>query len=83
MNARSDVSSCANPKCHSKFVRFGDGELYVFPIADPQAWGLPPEAKQKVLWLCERCRSALSISLDRSRHLVQVVSRGKAAHRVA
>jgi hypothetical protein len=83
MDARSDVSTCANPKCHSKFVRFGDGELFVFPVADPKAWGLPQHAKQKVFWLCDKCCAALSVRLDRRHHLAQLVSRPHVTHRVA
>ena len=75
MNARSDVSTCANPTCDSKFVRFGEGELFVFPIADPEAWGLPPHAKQKVLWLCENCSLKMLVRLDRRRHEAFVISR--------
>jgi hypothetical protein len=83
MDARSDVSTCANPKCHQKFVRFGDGQLYVFPIADPQSWGLPTHAKQKVLWLCDKCCAALFVRLDRRRHLAQIINRPHARPRVA
>jgi hypothetical protein len=83
MDARSDVSTCANPKCHSKFVRFGDGELFVFPIADPQPWGLPTHAKQKVLWLCEKCCSSSFIRLDRRHHCAQIVSRRHVTQHVA
>jgi hypothetical protein len=83
MNTRADVSACANPECASKFVRFGEGELFVFPIADPNAWGLPSHAKQKVLWLCEKCSSVLFVRLDRRHHSAQIVSRPHATRRVA
>ncbi len=76
MDTKSDISRCAHPECRAKFARFGDGELFVFPIADPEEWGLPKHAKQKVLWLCERCCSRFYIRLDRRHHQAQIVSRG-------
>ncbi len=81
MNAKTDVSSCAYPKCGSKFVRFGDGELFVFPVADPNAWGLPQTAKQKVFWLCDSCCSKFYVRLDRRHHTAQVVNRPE-GHRI-
>lgn len=83
MDARSDISTCANPKCHSKFVRFGNGELYVFHVADPLAWGLPVHTKQKVLWLCEKCCNGFFVKLDRRHHSVQVLNRQQATHGAA
>ncbi len=83
MDARSDISACANPKCHSKFVRFGDGELYVFHVADPKAWGLPTHSNQKVLWLCEKCCHGFFVKLDRRHHSVQVIDRRRAAQGAA
>lgn len=75
MNARSDVSVCANPECQSKFVRFGEGELFVFAVNDPESWGLPLHVKQKVLWLCERCCSRYYVRFDRRHHSAQVIHR--------
>jgi hypothetical protein len=83
MDARTDLSACANPECSSKFVRFGDGELYVFHVADPQAWGLPSHAKQKVFWLCEKCSPGFFVRLDRRNHSAQVVSRRQFTHGAA
>jgi hypothetical protein len=75
MNARSDVSTCANPECKSKFVRLGDGELFVFPVPDPKAWGLPSGVRQKVFWLCDGCCSKLYVRFDRRHHSAQIVQR--------
>jgi hypothetical protein len=75
MDAKSDVSKCANPKCGSKFVRFGEGELFVFPLSDPHAWGLPAHVRQKVYWLCERCCTSYYIRLDRRHMAAQVIHR--------
>jgi hypothetical protein len=83
MDARSDLSKCANPHCNSKFVRFGDGELFVFHVADPQAWGLPSHAKQKILWLCNECCSTFFVRLDRRHHAAQIISRRHLAHGAA
>ncbi|HET9697222.1 MAG TPA: hypothetical protein VFP40_10180 [Terriglobales bacterium] len=83
MNANSDVSRCANPECKSKFVRFGDGELFVFPLTDPQAWDLPKHVKQKVYWLCDHCCSKFYVRLDRRHKAAQVVHRPESTRRVA
>lgn len=83
MNANSDVSKCANPKCASKFVRFGDGELFILSIHDPEAWGLPPQTKQKVFWLCPKCCDHYEVRFDRRHKTAQVVHRHVVTHRVA
>ena len=82
MHANSDVSTCANPACEGKFVRLGDGELSVFPITDPQAWGLPPHVKQKVIWLCNGCCEQYYVRIDRRHHCAQLV-RKTATRKVA
>ena len=83
MEARSDVSKCANPECKSKFTRLGDGELFVFAVPDPKAWGLPTHVKQKVFWLCDHCCGDHSIRIDRRHHLGQVVPRPGITRKVA
>lgn len=75
MNARADVATCANPECKSKFTRLGDGELFVFPVSDPKAWGLPPQVRQKVFWLCNHCCPKFHVRVDRRHHSAQVVQR--------
>jgi hypothetical protein len=83
MDARSDVSKCANPDCKSKFVRLGQGELFVFSVADPRAWGLPSHIKQKVFWLCDGCCTKYNVRIDRRHHLAQVVHKPVTTRRVA
>jgi hypothetical protein len=75
MNAKTDVSICARPECDSKFVRFGDGELFVFSVTDPKAWDLPPHAKQKVFWLCSHCCPDYYVRVDRKHHTAHVAHR--------
>lgn len=81
MEARSDVSTCANPNCRAKFNRLGDGELFVFHVTDPKAWGVPSHTKQKVFWLCDGCCTKYRIRLDHRHHVAQVVH--KAMRKVA
>jgi len=83
MDARSDVSMCANPECKSKFKRFGDGELFVFSVSDAKAWGLPAHVRQKVLWLCDGCCSKYYIRFDRRHHAAQIVHKPAATRKVA
>jgi len=68
-----DISSCANPKCGSEFKRLGGGNLTVYLVDDPVAWGLPEHIKQRALWLCDTCASQMYIRLDRLRHVVRFV----------
>ena len=67
------VSTCANDQCSARFDRLGKGKLAVFPISNPQAWGLPPSSRQKVVWLCDRCAEHYYVRLHRRAHSVQVV----------
>ncbi len=83
MEARSDVSGCANPECKSRFRKLGEGELFVFPVPDPKAWGLPPQVKQKVFWLCERCCDHYNVRIDRRHHMGQVVAKAGITRKVA
>ena len=83
MEARSDVSRCANPECKSRFSRLGDGELFVFHVSDPNAWGLPVHVKQKVFWLCDRCCGDYNVRIDRRHHMGQVVHKAGITRKVA
>jgi hypothetical protein len=67
-----DVNECANPSCSAKFLRLGEGHLSVFPVDDPNAWGLPKHSRQKAVWLCNECASTMYVRLDRRRHLIHV-----------
>ena len=73
MRQTSDLKTCANPECTKPFRRFGEGKIFVFPVEDPEHWGLPCHAKQKVVWLCSRCAATIYVRLDRKQHRVQVV----------
>jgi len=83
MNAKSDVAMCANPECKSKFVRLGAGELFVFSITDPQAWGLPSHVKQKVFWLCDGCCTKFYVRFDRRHHSAHIVHKAPVTRKVA
>lgn len=83
MNARSDVSACANPECKSKFTHLGDGELFVFHVEDPSKWGVSSHSKQKVFWLCDNCCEKFYVRLDRRNHSAHLVHRGEATRVVA
>jgi hypothetical protein len=70
-----DVNTCANPSCENKFLRMGEGCLSVFPVTDPALWGLPPNVKQKVVWICDQCSRSYYVRLDRRNHDVILVQR--------
>jgi hypothetical protein len=71
----SDIATCINPDCAQKFLRLGEGYLTAYDVSDPVAWGLPPYAKQKVVWICEECSRLYFIRLDRRHHTVSLVHR--------
>ena len=69
------LDKCANPRCKAEFKRLGPGRLYVFPISDPERWGLPKNSKQKVMWLCAECIRHKRILFDRQHAQAVVVDR--------
>lgn len=83
MDATNDVSKCAHPQCSHKFARLGDGELFVFPVHDPKAWGLSADTKQKVFWLCTTCCLKYRVRLDRRHQAAQLVRRAEVSRHAA
>jgi hypothetical protein len=69
------LGKCANPECQAEFKRLGTGRIYSLPVTDPQAWGLPPHVKQKVVWLCSKCAATNHVEFDKQHCRVLVVSR--------
>lgn len=69
------IGKCANPDCRAEFKRLGTGKIYTLPVTKPQAWGLPPSVKQKVVWLCAKCASGQEVEFDEQRFQVRVVRR--------
>ena len=77
------LRTCANHDCHTEFKRLGDGRIYTMPVTEPQAWGLPPHSKQKVVWLCGRCAMTKEVQFDRQHFQVLVMSRERASRKTA
>ncbi len=69
------LGKCANPECKTEFKRLGAGKIYTAPVKEPQAWGLPPHVKQKVVWLCARCAMTKHVEFDQQHCQVLIVSR--------
>jgi len=69
------LSKCANPDCSNQFKRLGSGKIYTLPVDDPKAWGLAPQVRQKVVWLCGKCAATREVAFDLVRHEVQVVGK--------
>jgi hypothetical protein len=69
------IGKCANPDCRTEFKRLGTGKIFTLPVTEPQAWGLPPNIRQKVVWLCAKCAMSKEVEFDREHFQVQVVSR--------
>ncbi|HSY12077.1 MAG TPA: hypothetical protein VK976_07800 [Verrucomicrobiae bacterium] len=79
----SGLGKCVNPGCSTEFKRLGTGKIYTLPVKLPQAWGLPPHVKQKVVWLCGKCSMNKRVEFDMQRCQVLVVSREQAHQRSA
>ncbi|MGB8889734.1 MAG: hypothetical protein WCC87_23625 [Candidatus Korobacteraceae bacterium] len=77
------IGKCANPECRVEFKRLGTGKIYTLPVSQPQAWGLPPNIKQKVVWLCAKCAMTKEVEFDREHFQVQVVNRHRAHQQTA
>lgn len=71
----SGLGKCANPDCHAEFKRLGTGKIYTLPVTSPQAWGLPPNVKQKVVWLCAHCALTREVEFDKQHCQVLLVQR--------
>jgi hypothetical protein len=69
------LDRCANGSCSEVFKRFSEGQLFMFPVKNPVAWGLPPGATQKLYWLCDGCKKNYSLHIDRGRKKARVVPR--------
>jgi hypothetical protein len=70
-----ELAKCANPGCKAEFKRLGTGTIYTLPVTESQAWGLPANVKQKVVWLCSKCAMTKQVEFDRQHHQVLVVRR--------
>ena len=71
----AELRKCANPECEAEFKRLGTGRIYTMPVSNPQAWGLPPHVRQKVVWLCAKCAAGNQVKFDTQHCQVLVVSR--------
>ncbi len=65
------VTKCANPSCSASFQYFRSGKLFLIelPRASSGAGDGNARAKAKRIeyfWLCERCSSELTVTVDGS-----------------
>jgi hypothetical protein len=74
---------CANADCTAEFKRLGTGKIYTLPVDRPEAWGLPPNIKQKVVWLCSKCAKTKEVEFDREHFQVLLVGRSSSSRRTA
>jgi hypothetical protein len=77
------IEKCANPDCRVEFKRLGTGKIYTLAVTQPQAWGLPANIKQKVVWLCSQCVSTKEVEFDEQHFQVRVVSRQRSQRQTA
>ncbi len=75
-----ELGKCVNPECTAEFKRLGTGKIYTLPVSHPQDWGLPPNVKQKVVWLCSKCATTSQVEFDEPHGQVLIVAR-RQAHR--
>jgi len=69
------LGKCANPECRCEFKRMGTGRIYTLQVKDPERWGLPTHAKQKVVWLCAKCDHYKKIKFDHEQAQVLLINR--------
>ncbi len=77
------LGKCANPDCKTEFKRLGTGKIYTLPVTEPQAWGLPPHIRQKVVWLCAKCAITRDVEFDREHFQVLVLRRDPSHRKMA
>ena len=71
------LGKCANQECTAEFKRLGTGKIYTLPVSKPAAWGLPPNVKQKVVWLCGKCALTNEVQFGREHYQVLVIARNR------
>jgi hypothetical protein len=79
----SSLGKCINPGCGAEFKRLGTGRIFTHPVKHPQAWGLPPNIKQKVVWLCGKCAQSHKVIFDHQRCQVLVLDHVRLHKRTA
>lgn len=75
-SAAPNLDKCACPQCTSKFKRLGTGKIFSLHVNNPESWGLAPDARQIVVWLCSKCVLRNDVKFDRQHHQVLVTSKG-------
>ena len=74
------LGKCANPECNTEFKRLGTGRVYSIYVTEPVRWGLPPNIRQKVVWLCSSCAKTKQVHFDREQCRVLVVNKHTKYH---
>jgi len=52
------VNTCANPRCHKRFRRLGEGRLF---LDDGKSVGKKTELIENSYWLCRHCAARYTI----------------------
>lgn len=77
------LGKCANPSCRTEFKRLGTGRIFSSHVKQPQAWGLPSDVHQKVVWLCGHCAASHRVVFDQQHCQVLVVNNERVRKRSA
>lgn len=66
------VGTCANRHCGAPFLYFRAGRLFTFDLNDaPSLEGRGADQRTvEHFWLCDRCASTLTLTLERGRGVV-------------
>jgi hypothetical protein len=84
MELKPEVRKCANPECNAAFRKLGEGTLTVLSVEEPGQVGLPPNIKQKAVWLCGKCAEHMYVHYDRQHHRIRIMdTRHRRHHQVA
>ena len=65
------VTKCANPSCNASFQYLRGGKLFLVDLhrshsgSEPDRTGAP-ERSVEYFWLCDRCSSELTVTVDTS-----------------
>jgi hypothetical protein len=68
------VSKCANPQCHNKFKRLGEGRLYLHPPMKESR-----TRQMSAAWLCSQCVRSHTMRFDATHHSFVLVRTERAA----
>jgi len=72
------LDKCANPACSATFRRLRDGRIFVIEV-EIEAQDIASGRQLRYFWLCNSCRSTMTVIVDRDKRVQVLPLSGRAA----